>query len=105
MSHSPPSLGDIIVDAPGVGGAAALDKRTFGAHLRSLSPSRPHAEVDVGATALAFANEAYTPSREACEPNRPERRAASAEVAFVVEDVPMSVELPLRARCATEETP
>jgi hypothetical protein len=105
MSHSPPSLGDIIVDAPGVGGAASIDEHTFGAHLRSWSPSRPHAEVDVGATALALANETCTPSRDAREPNHPEREAASARVAFVVEDVPTSVELPVRARCATEETP
>jgi catechol 2,3-dioxygenase-like lactoylglutathione lyase family enzyme len=92
MSNPSPHLGYVIVYVPDVDRTVAFYERAFGLQRRFVHPSGQYAEMETGATALAFANEAYTPSREAFEQNRPERKAAGAEVAFVVGDVPAAVE-------------
>lgn len=87
MSDSKLRLGYIIVYSPDVPRAVAFYERAFGVPARFVHPSGQYAELETGATALAFANETFTPSRDAFEPNRADRRAAGAEIAFVVEDV------------------
>jgi lactoylglutathione lyase len=87
MSDSKPRLGYVIVYVPDVPRAVAFYERAFGVSARFVHPSGQYAELETGATALAFANETFTPSRDAFEPNRPDRRAAGAEIAFVVGDV------------------
>lgn len=88
MSHAAPAFAYVIVYVPAVAAAVAFYARAFGVSARFVHPSGQYAELETGATALAFANEEFTPSREVFERNRPHGKAAGAEVAFVVDDVP-----------------
>jgi catechol 2,3-dioxygenase-like lactoylglutathione lyase family enzyme len=83
-----PTLGYIIIYVPDVPRTVEFYARAFGVSARFVHESGQYAELETGATALAFADETYTPSRDAIVPNRPEAKAAAAEVAFIVTDVP-----------------
>jgi len=87
MTNAAPALAYVIVYVPDVAAAVAFYARALGVSARFVHPSGHYAELETGATALAFAHEDFTPSREAFERNRPDRKAAGAEVAFVVDDV------------------
>ena len=80
-------LGYVIVYVPDVTAALRFYERAFGVTRRFLHESGDYGELETGATALAFAGETAAATCHAFEPNRAERRAAGAEVAFVVPDV------------------
>ncbi len=82
-----PTLGYVIIYVPDVARAVAFYQRAFGVASRFVHESGTYAELETGATALAFADERETPCQGAFEPNRGDRKAAGAEVAFVVDDV------------------
>lgn len=72
--------------------AAAFYDKAFGFDLRYLHPSSGYAELETGATILAFVGEEFLedagllgglPTR----PNRPELDPIAAQVAFVTEDM------------------
>ncbi len=77
----------VILYVPDVEGTVAFYERAFGVERRFVHESGGYAEMETGATALAFADETQTPSAGAFHGNRPESKAAGAEVAFVTEDV------------------
>lgn len=86
-TKEPPKLGYVIIYVPDVARAVSFYERAFGVQRRFVHDSGKYAEMETGATALAFADEVDTPNRGAFETNRGDRRAAGAEVAFVVGDV------------------
>ncbi|MBN8609843.1 MAG: VOC family protein [Deltaproteobacteria bacterium] len=82
-----PRLGYVILYVPDVATSVSFYERAFGVARRFVHESGTYAEMETGATALAFADETSTPNRGAFRPNRASELAAAAEVAFVVEDV------------------
>jgi len=81
----------VIVYVPDVSRSVDFYERAFGVARRFVHPSGQYAELETGATALAFANEDFPASRDAFEKNRPDRKAAGIELAFVVADVVAAV--------------
>ncbi len=86
-NQNPPKLGYVILYVPDVARSVAFYEGAFGVPRRFVHESGSYAELETGATALAFADETITPNRGAFRPNRPAEQAAGAEVAFVVDDV------------------
>ena len=82
-----PELGYVIIFVPNVARAVSFYEAAFGVRPRFLHESGQYAELETGRTALAFADETGIAHRHAFLPNRAERTAAGAEIAFVVEDV------------------
>lgn len=82
-----PKLGYVIVYVPDVARAVSFYERAFGVRRRFVHESGTYAEMETGATALAFADEVTTPNRGSFQQNRLDGKAAGAEVAFVVDDV------------------
>jgi lactoylglutathione lyase len=80
-------LGYMIIYVHDVPSTVAFYERAFGLAPRFVHESGQYAELETGSTALAFANETFTPTRDAFEPNRPGAKAAGAEVGLVTEDV------------------
>ena len=86
-TKQPPKLGYVIIYVPDVAGAVSFYERAFGVEQRFIHESGTYAEMETGPTALAFADEVATTNHGSFEQNRPNRKAAGAEVAFVVADV------------------
>ncbi len=82
-----PKLAYVIVYVPRVEAALAFYERAFGLTRRFLHESGTYGELETGATALAFADETFTPSKGSFALNRAGSPAAGAEVGLVVEDV------------------
>lgn len=86
-SSNAPKLGYVIIYVRDVAQTVAFYERAFSLRQRFVHESGQYAELETGATALAFADESITTTRESFAPNRPDGRAAGAEVALVVSDV------------------
>ena len=81
-------LGYVILYVPDVAATVAFYERAFGLARRFVHESGQYAEMETGATALAFADEAFASATcRAFRPNRPDQEPAGAEVAFVADDV------------------
>ncbi len=80
-------LGYLIIYVPDVPKTVAFYQEAFGLSPRFVHESGTYAELETGATALAFANETFTPSKGAFALNRPNEKAAGAEVGLVTDDV------------------
>ncbi|WP_018631682.1 VOC family protein [Neomegalonema perideroedes] len=80
-------FGYMVVYAPDVAATVAFYEKAFGVKARFVTPEADFAEMETGATALAFAREGlmqgFAPD---LRPNRPEDPPAGAEIAFVVEE-------------------
>jgi catechol 2,3-dioxygenase-like lactoylglutathione lyase family enzyme len=84
-------LGHVILYVPDVAAAVAFYEAAFGLARRFVHESGHYAEMETGATALAFASEELvSASCPGFRPNRPLEPAAGAEVAFVTPDVTAS---------------
>ncbi|MBI3789634.1 MAG: VOC family protein [Gemmatimonadetes bacterium] len=81
-------LGYVILYVPDVPASVAFYERAFGLARRFVHESGAYAELETGATALAFAGETFTPTAHLIAPSRPEAKAPAMEVGLVVEDVP-----------------
>jgi uncharacterized glyoxalase superfamily protein PhnB len=86
-STKSPKLGYVILYVPDVALTVSFYESAFGVQRRFVHESGTYAELETGATALAFVDETFTPNKDSFEPNRREKKAAGAEVAFVVDDV------------------
>ena len=76
-------LGYVILYVPDVRGHGRfLRRRRFRLELRFIHDSGHYAEMETGATALAFANEKFTPTKGLFTANRPGHQAAGAEIAL-----------------------
>jgi lactoylglutathione lyase len=81
-------LGYVILYVPDVMAAVEFYERAFGLARRFMHESGQYAEMETGATALAFAGEAFVSATcHTFKPNRPDQEPAGAEVAFVADDV------------------
>ena len=80
-------LGYVILYVPDVAGAVAFYETAFGVTRRFVHESGTYAELETGATALAFADEAMVAASHGFRRNRPRDEAAGAEVGFVTGDV------------------
>jgi lactoylglutathione lyase len=81
-------LGYVILYVPDVAAAVAFYERAFGLARRFVHESGQYAEMETGATALAFASEEIVSTTcHGFRRNRLEDQAAGAEVAFVTSDV------------------
>jgi lactoylglutathione lyase len=82
-----PQLGYVILYVPDVPKAVAFYEAAFLLKRRFLHDSGQYAELETGATALAFADEATTPLGDGFVRNRPGVAPAGAEVGLVTDDV------------------
>jgi lactoylglutathione lyase len=82
------TLGYVILYVPNVVKTVEYYERAFGIKRRFIYETGQYAEMETGATALAFADEAGPSSGQVFEKNRPDKKAPGAEVAFIVDDVP-----------------
>jgi len=84
-------LGYIILYVPDVAQSVVFYEKAFGLVRRFIHESGQYAEMDTGATALAFASEDMVSTTcHGFRRNRLEDQAAGAEVALVTDDVPKS---------------
>ena len=82
-------LGYVIIYVPDVSAAVAFYERAFGLSRRFVHESGQYAEMETGATALAFVEEGLARTNGGTfAPNRPTGEAAGVEIALVSEDVP-----------------
>ncbi|AWN47950.1 glyoxalase [Methylobacterium terrae] len=82
-------LGYVILYVPDVGASVAFYGRAFGLSPRFVHESGQYAELETGATALAFAEERFV--ARTCPGFRLNRRSeapAGVEVGLVADDVP-----------------
>ena len=93
-------LGYVILYVPDVAGAVAFYENAFGVARRFVHESGQYAEMETGATALAFASEEMVASSHGFRRNRPHDEAAGAEVGFLVDDVPASFRRAIEAGAA-----
>ena len=82
-----PSLAYVILYVPDVPAAVTFYEAAFGLKRRFVHESGTYAELETGATALAFADEAIPPFAGAFTPHRADTPPAGAEVALVFADV------------------
>lgn len=68
----------------------AFYESAFGLERRFVHESGEYAELETGATALAFAGETFTPTQGGFRPNRAAELAGGAEIALVSENVAAS---------------
>lgn len=94
-----------ILYVPKVEATLVFYERAFGLRRRFLHESGAYGELETGATALAFADETFTATRDAFVPNRPARPAPAAEVAFVVADVHAAYERAITAGATPVHAP
>ena len=80
-------FGYVILYVPDVAASVGFYERAFGVKRRFLHESGAYAELETGATALAFASETSTPTAHVITRCRPAAPAPAAEVAFVTDDV------------------
>jgi predicted enzyme related to lactoylglutathione lyase len=84
-------LGYVILYVPDVATTVTFYERAFGLVRRFIHESGQYAEMDTGATALAFASEdMVSTTYHGFRRNRLEDQAAGAEVALVTNDVAKS---------------
>jgi lactoylglutathione lyase len=82
------NLGYVIVYTPDVIAAVEFYERAFGLTRRFVAESNDYAELDTGATALAFAHDSMAAlNKLTVRPNRPGEVAAGVELALVTDDV------------------
>lgn len=100
-------LGWVIVHVRDVGASVDFWDRAFGIPRRFVSEDGGFAELETGATALAFVEEGFGSSglSEALAPVRPDRPAAAIEVCLVTADVPGLVERATAAGARLVEPP
>jgi lactoylglutathione lyase len=90
-------LGYVIVYVPDVAASVAFYESAFGLERRFVHESGQYAELETGATALAFAGETFTPTHGGFRPNRVGEPAGGAEIALLSENVEASFAKALRA--------
>jgi catechol 2,3-dioxygenase-like lactoylglutathione lyase family enzyme len=82
-------LGYVILYVPDVAATVAFYEKAFGVTRRFLHESGQYAEIETGATALAFAHEDLVAATyPGFRRNRPQDDAAGSEIGFVTDDVP-----------------
>ena len=103
MSDGPMLLGWVIVYVDDPPAAREFYMRAFGLQGGFAAPTGTYAELDTGATKLAFA--AYTLGEQnfpgGVRPAAPEDSPANVELALVADDVDAAYERALQAGCTS----
>lgn len=100
-----PSLGYVIVYVPDVLSTVDFYERAFGLARRFVHDSGQYAELETGATALAFVQEDFVGKSGVFALNRPGAKAAGAEVALVIKDVKAAYQRALDAGAVSVSEP
>ena len=90
-------FGYTILFVPNVTAAIEFYERAFDVPRRFIHESGQYAELETGATTLAFAAEDFVSSTSPFRPNRPDTPPAGAEIAFLADDVAQSYQRALAA--------
>lgn len=98
-------FGYVIVYVPDVSATIEFYERAFGLSRRFVHESGQYAELETGATALAFANEAFVASHLEFAPNSLQKKAAGAEVGLVTSDVGAAFDRAIAAGAVSVEGP
>jgi uncharacterized glyoxalase superfamily protein PhnB len=99
-------LGYVIHYVPDVPATVAFYEKAFGLQRRFLHESGTYAELETGATALAFASEALAKDNGlSVRFHRPNEDAAAVEVAFVTPDVQAAFERAVKAGARPAQPP
>jgi lactoylglutathione lyase len=98
-------LGYVIVYVPDVAAAVAFYERAFGVERRFVHESGQYAELETGATALAFAHEELPKFFADVARNRVDGKAAGVEVAFVTDEVAAAFARAVAAGAVAVEPP
>jgi lactoylglutathione lyase len=99
-------LGYVILYVPDVPAAVTFYERAFGLTRRFVHETGQYAEMETGATALAFAEEAFvSATSHTFRPNRPDQEPAGVEVAFVADDVKAAFEKAIAAGAVSDAPP
>ena len=85
-------LGYVILYVPDVRATVEFYAVVFKLELRFIHESGHYAEMETGGTALAFANEKFTPTKGLFTLNRPDQQSSGAEIALISDDVERSFE-------------
>lgn len=99
-------LGYVILYVPDVEAALDFHERAFGLARRFVHDSGAYAELDTGATVLAFASEELAASHGFdYRPNRPQDSPSGMEIALVTDDVAVAYDRALAAGAAAVRAP
>lgn len=99
-------LGYVIIYVPDVEKAVAFYEKAFGLKRRFVHDSGQYAEMETGATALAFADEELVAkSCHGFRRNRLNDETAGAEVGFVASDVQAAYKRAIEAGAAAHVEP
>jgi uncharacterized glyoxalase superfamily protein PhnB len=99
-------LGYVILYVPDVGAAVEFYERAFGLVRRFIHESGQYAEMETGATALAFVGESFVSMTcHSFRPNRSDQEPAGAEIALVANDVNAAFEKAIQAGAVTYVPP
>ena len=98
-------LGYIILYVPDVPSTIDFYERAFALKRRFVHESGQYAELETGATALAFANETFVASHLEFTRNSPKNKPAGAEVGLVTADVGAAFDRAVAAGAISVEGP
>jgi lactoylglutathione lyase len=99
-------FGYAIVYVPDVVATVEFYERAFGLPRRMIHESKLYAEMETGATALAFAGEPMAQMNDlAVRLNRPHEMAAAYEIALVTEDVLSAYQRAVKAGASAVHAP
>lgn len=98
-------LGYVIIYVPDVPAAVAFYERAFGLACRFQNADGEYAELETGATALAFVHEELPTFAADVARNRAGGKPAGAEVGFVTDDVPAAFARAVAAGAIAVEPP
>ncbi|WP_164001041.1 VOC family protein [Pyxidicoccus caerfyrddinensis] len=99
-------LGYVIVYVQDVPATVDFYEKAFGLQRRFLHESNSYAEMETGATALAFAAESMAKDNGlTVRPNRVKEDAAAVEVALVTTDVQAAYERAVKAGARAAQPP
>ncbi|MCP3136513.1 VOC family protein [Pyxidicoccus xibeiensis] len=99
-------LGYVILYVPDVSTTVAFYEKAFGLQRRFLHESGTYAEMETGATALAFAAESLAKDNGlTVRFHRPKEDAAAVEVALVTPDVQAAYERAMKAGAGAAQPP
>jgi lactoylglutathione lyase len=99
-------LGYVILYVPDVPAAIAFYESAFSLKRRFMHESQQYAELETGATALAFVDETFVSnSLPAFARNRPNNPPAGIEVALVSDDVGAAYQAALNAGATAQVAP
>jgi uncharacterized glyoxalase superfamily protein PhnB len=91
------NLGYVIIYVEHVEQTVSFYEAAFSISRRFVHESGTYAEMETGNTALAFADESFSPLNGAIRLNRATEPAAGAEITFVAENVQQSFDHAVKA--------